>query len=555
MVFLKTSFFKKAKTKKRRRTSMKYKKQVAMALLCFTTQGHGNNVYSHTFFTAIPQHKLITNLTQNLLVDQAHENGRALKRRTVQIALFGGKSGKKQDLRDYFLYNGNNGLRMAETPTIQGQNGAGTMTVGNSQELIGSDFNIQTANGGQASTININPYQTASGAAISLRVPVLDRCWASLDVPVVHIKNNLNFTETFTSGPIAAPLGGGVGFINPLTGQTTTPVATMTQAFNQQGMLYGKISGAQSKTAIADMTLKLGYDFVDHTDFYLSGYAGFVFPTGNRPKAEYMFEAIVGNNHHFGINGGMYGQVSFENFGHNNLWLGWSMEGEYLFQNTQKRSFDLKGRPWSRYLQVFPTEGARQAELLTVPALTAGAITSPQRTWGINSFTQDVKVHAGYNGSFNFNVNYIGDAWHTALGLNTYVRQVENISLKTAWNNQSVQIAGLPIYNKAAYGTGGAALPNTAGATDPLRQQGILGQPSEQFFSATVPTYVQESDLDLGSAAHPAVYSQTVYSTIGYYRASDHYPQNFELGSSYEFGSCNTTLNRWTIWTKIQITF
>lgn len=530
---------------------MKYKKQVAMALLCFTTQGHGNNVYSHTFFTAIPQHKLITNLTENLLVDQAHENGRALKRRTVQIALFGGKSGQKQDLRDYFLYNGNNGLRMKETPELQGQNGAGTaFSFGNSQELIGSDFNIQTANGAQASTINMNPYQTVSGAAISLRVPVLDRCWASLDVPIVHVKNNLDLTESFTGGPLAPALAGAVGFISPLTGAATVPVATMVQAFNQLGMLYGRISGVQSKTGVADMTLKLGYDFVDQTDFYLSGYAGFVFPTGNRPKAEYMFEAIVGNNKHFGLNGGMYGQLSFENFGHNNLWLGWSLEGEYLFQNTQKRSFDLKGRPWSRYLQVFQNEGARQAELLTVPALTAGAITSLQRTWGINSFTQDVKVHAGYNGSFNFNVNYIGDAWHTGLGLNTYVRQAESIKLKNPWI-LGPQIAGLPIYNKATY----AGLGNTAGATDPLRSQGILGQPNEMFFSATVPTYVKESDLDLGSAAHPAVYSQTVYATTGYYRASDNYPQNFELGSSYEFGSCNTVLNRWTIWTKIQITF
>jgi len=113
------------------------------------------------------------------------------------------------------------------------------------------------------------------------------------------------------------------------------------------------------------------------------------------------------------------------------------------------------------------------------------------------------------------------------------------------------QVAGLPIYDKVAY----APATTIAGATDPLRSIGIAGQPNEMFLSGTVPTYVQESDLDLGSAAHPAVYSQTVYATAGYYRASDHYPQNFELGSSYEFGSCNTVLNRWTIWTKLQITF
>lgn len=532
---------------------MQYKKQVALALLCFTTQGHGNDVYSHTFFTAIPQQKLITNLTENLLVDQAHENGRALKRRVVQVALFGGKSTHQRGLRDYFLYGGNDGLRVRETPDLQG--GTANNMVGNSQELIASDFNIQTLNGAFASTINVNPQQTVAGAAISLRVPVLDRMWASLEIPVVHVRNNLDLTESFTSTPLPAIAGGAVGFISPITGTFTVPVANMVNAFKQQGMLYGKIDGVQSRTRVADMSLKLGYDFVDHTDFYLSGYAGFVFPTGNRPQAEYMFEAIVGNNQHFGINGGMYGQVSFENFGHNNFWVGWSMEGEYLIRNTQRRSFDLKNRPWSRYLQVFPTEGARQSEIAAA-AVFGGAIVTPFRTWGINYFTQDVKVHAGYNGSFDFNINYVGDAWHTTLGLNTYVRQAEEVTLKNAWNNQSVQVAGLPIYDKAAYG----AATTIAGAIDTLREIGVAGQPAEMFIgdgtlAGAVPVYVQESDLDLGSAAHPAVYSQTVYSTVGYYRTSDHYPQNFELGSSYEFGSDNTTLHRWTIWTKIQITF
>ncbi len=533
---------------------MQYKKQVALALLCFTTQGHGNNVYSHTFFTAIPQHKLITNLTENLLVDQAHENGRALKRRTIQISLFGGKSTKQQDLRDYFLYNGNNGLRVKETPDLQG--GTGNDVVGNGQELIASDFNIQTVNGAQSMTINMNPQQTVSGAALSLRVPVLDRCWASLDIPVVHVRNNLSLTETFTPGPISPALGGAIGFTSPLySGGFAPVVATMTQAFQQEGMFYGKINGVQSKTGVADMTLKLGCDFVDQTDFYLSGYAGFTFPTGNRPKGVYMFEAIVGNNQHFGLNGGMYGQVSFENFGHNKLWVGWSLEGEYLIRNTQTRSFDLKNRPWSRYLQVYANESARQAEIAGAGG-GAYPITAPQRTWGINYFTQEVKVHAGYNGSFNFNVNYVGDAWHSGLGLYTYVRQAENVQLKNKWN-LGPQIAGLPIYNKAAYQVGTNLQNNQPGSIDDLRSIGILGQ-SNALFSPlvdTTPVYVLESDLDLGSAAHPAVYSQTVYASLGYYRMSDHYPQNLELGSSYEFGSCNTVLNRWTIWTKLQITF
>lgn len=516
---------------------MKYKKQVALALLCFATQGHGNHEYSKTFFTAIPQHKLITNLTQNLLVDQAHSNGRVLKKRTVQVALFGGKSGQPENLRDYFLFDGKNGLLVKESPTQQNGNNIGT-----TQDLIASDFNIQTnsngkdAGSGQTSTININPSQTVSGAAISFRAPVLDRAWFSIDMPIVHVKNDLDFTETFSYLPIAAIAGGNIGFFNELTQQPSVPVNSMTAAFNQPGMFYGKINGAQTRTRIADMTFKFGYDFVDQTDFYLSGYAGMVFPTGNKPQGVYMFEAIVGNNKHFGLNGGMYGQLSFENFGHNNLWLGWSFEGEYLFANTQTRSFDLKNRPWSRYMQVFRnvTDQFLEDHAGVVPY---------RRTWGINYFTQEVKVHAGYNGSFNVNLNYVGDAWHSGLGFNTYVRQAEDVQLKNRWN-LGPQLAALPFYGDG-----------DAGFIQPLRTMSVLPNANTAYSPDNGPVYVQESDLNLLSAAHPAVYSQTVYSSLGYYRPSEHYPQDFELGASYEYGSCNTVLNRWTIWTRFQITF
>ena len=526
---------------------MKYKKQVAIALLCFTSQGHGNNVYSHTFFSAIPQQNLVSNLTENLLVDQAHNEGRALKRRTVQITAFGGKSFNTEGLRDYFFYEGRESLRMKETPDLQG--GTANNLVGNGQELIGSDFNIQTLNGAQSTEIFINPKQTFSGASLSFRVPVLERFWATLEIPVVHVKNNLDLVETASYTPLFAAAQNAVGFWNEQAQAFSRPVPTMVQAFQQNGMLYGRITGAQTVTRVADLNFKFGMDFVDQNDLYMSGYAGKVLPTGNRPEGVYVFEAIAGNNHHTGLIGGFYGQYSFENAGHGHVWLGWLFEGQYLFKNTQKRSFDLNNRPWSRYLQVFWNESARQDEIAAGGAV-GNPIVTPFRTWGINYFTQEMTVHPGYNGNFDININYVGDAWHTGCGLNTYVRQAELVQLKHAWNNQGVQIAGLPIYNKPVY-----ASATIAGATDTLRTIGNLDQAASMFIAnGATPVYVLDTDLDLGSAAHPAVYSQTLYASFGYYNNST-YPQNFELGASYEFSSTNTTLHRWGIWSKVQITF
>ncbi len=525
---------------------MKCQKQIALALLCLSTKGYANDVYSHTFFQPLPQTPLITNLTQNLLVDQAHDEGRVLNKRTVQLAVFGGKSVNNTALRDYFLFDGKANLVMNENPVEQGS--GPNLATGTGQDLIASDWNIQTVTGCQTSTITMNPQQTVTGASVSVRVPLNQRWWATVELPVVHVRNNLDLTETYTYNP-AQQQANANGLINPITGDNSVPVATMIQAFKQYGMLYGRIDGVQKVTRIADLTLKIGYDIIDRTDEYMSVYGGVIFPTGNKAKGVYMFEAIAGNGGHAGIQAGAYGQVRLQENPKASVWLGWTMEANYLCSNTQKRSFDLYNRPWSRYLQVFANESARIAE--------ASANITPQyRTWGVNYFTQDVKVTPGYLGNFNFFGSCQGEKWTGTFGLNTTVRQAEKVSLKNEWQI-GPQIAALPLYST----DGVASAPsnnNLPGATESLRNVSVLPNVAVQLGNAQViypgTAYVYNSDLDLESAAHPAARSHTVYANLGYYRKVLH-PQYFQLGASYEFATQNVVLNRWMVSMQFQIAF
>lgn len=510
---------------------MKYTKRVALALLCFTPKGYANNVYSHTFFSAIPQYKLITNLTTNTLPDQAHQEGRVLKKRTMQLAIFGGRSNDTSGLRDYFLYDGKLNLQVMESPSQEG--GTGNNVVGNDQDLIAGDFNIQTVNASSASSIAINPKQTVSGAALTLRAPIGQKLWVTAEFPVVHVRNNLDFTETFTVFPLPAANPGAVGFYNPLTGNVSAPIATMTQAFQQNGMLYGRINGVQHTTQLAEINVKAGYDAIDRTDMYMSIYGGVSIPTGNKPKGLYMFEAIGGNNGHTGLSGGLFQQLMVHEFKGCNMWLNWSMEAEYLLHNIQVRSFDLKDRPWSRYMQVYKNESDRVSTIPNVNGLT---------TWGINYFTQKLNVKPGANATFNMNINLYGETWNGSLGLNTFVRSAESISLANPWElgpQLAMPNSSYPVPQQG---------PNN---TTPLRTIGVLTNTAATFDNTY---YVQESDLDLNSAAHPTVRATTGYGTLGYYRKTKH-PQYFEFGSSYEWGTQNTALKRWTVWTKVQITF
>ncbi len=524
---------------------MKYAKQLALGLLCLTPRADANNVTSHTFFSALPVSNLITNLTLNLLVDQDKEDGRALNKPTLQFAAFGGQSTNANGLRDFFFFNHKNSLLMNEAPLQEGGPAATQNALpGTGQDLIGSDFNIQTFNTAQASSITINPKQSVVGGSLSLRLPFAQKFWATLEIPVMQVKNNLNLVETFTYGAPFNAATNGVGLYDETTGRPSIPVATMIQAFRQDGMLYGRIEGIQKKAGIADMTLKVGVDIKNQTDLYLTGYAGIIFPTGNRPNAEYMFEAIVGNNHHWALLGGTYLQLFMNESKKTKTWLSMLFESEYLFENTQMRSFDLYNGPWTRYMQIFRNEGARTLEEDIGAAPTAGA-----RTWGINYFTQKVRVTPGYQGTFNINLGTFGKKWNGTLGLNTIVRQAENVTLFEQWKI-GPQIASLPLYGVSM----------SPGSLEPLRNISTLPSYAAQYGSTGIggtvdqPFYVQEANLNLDSAAHPAARAHTAYATLGYYRQTDH-PQNWQLGTSYEFSGQNTILHRWMIWGSLQITF
>jgi len=119
---------------------------------------------------------------------------------------------------------------------------------------------------------------------------------------------------------------------------------------------YARFIPAKNKKrrhgAIADMHIDLGYD-VWHTEKYHIGLgASIVVPTGNRPEGIYAFEPIVGNGHHWEFGGLMSSQVRLwqDIDEHQELNLCIYAKITHLFSTQQKRTFDLKNKPNSRYM-------------------------------------------------------------------------------------------------------------------------------------------------------------------------------------------------------------
>ena len=183
------------------------------------------------------------------------------------------------------------------------------------------------------------------------------------------------------------------------------------------------------KTGFAELRGEFGWNYItDRYRFLVNIQAAA--PTGTRPNAEFLLPAYVGNGKHWELGGGIGG-----------AWMMWGSEdGEksfnfiveaditHLFKARQKMTFDLKGKPLSRYML---------AEQLTTPPanlqLVPSTPTFPVDGTGTympvaNFSTREVKVGFGVQGDVvaMFNYTHRGFSWD--LGYNFWGMSCSKIS-------------------------------------------------------------------------------------------------------------------------------
>jgi hypothetical protein len=327
---------------------------------------------------------------------------------------------------------------------------------------------------------------------------------------------------------------------------------TVTEAFAQEAWNYGRVDGAQSVTRLADIELKLGYQFVCEENVMSNMFAGIVIPTGNKAKAEYLAEPIVGNGFHFAIMLGGTQEIQLD-MGTKTRWSARNDTSfRYLFQNTQVRSFDtMSNGQWSRYMMVWPSYEAEQAngELLSADP---GALR--QYTPGINVFTADMHVTPRAQARMNQAIVVEHGSFKGEFGWNMMVRQAEEVELVNDWVDNKVAFVdasnnGTSLFNQTR------TIYNDSYQSTPLTNNGAGGA---GIADASIDQYnfasVKSTDLNLESAASPAIYTNTPYLAIGY-AFNEEKSSVFSLGASYEISATNGYINDWTLWGKFGFTF
>ena len=324
-----------------------------------------------------------------------------------------------------------------------------------------------------------------------------------------------------------------------------TVVGSMKDAFKQKGFKYGKIDDCaddMKRTGLADMEVKLGYEWLQQEPCHLESYVGLILPTGNAPQGEYMFEAVVGSGKHVGLTfGSNFGTQIWEcKDSERCLRVEHASHSQYLFKKEHVRSFDLKNRPWSRYLSMYESE--EQAQNASTTEDIYGL------TPGINLMTRTVNVIPGLSHNMNTALVYQSKGLCLEGGYNFFARRAEHIELDTSLPSIALKhVEGEGKTNPLRDISGTA---QTETGVNAISSIGILPVPVANYSQSVITT----DDIDLASASTPCHIAHTIYGNIGYNWDEKEYPMGVGMGGSYTFSnSNNSVVDRWTIWGKFSI--
>lgn len=526
-------------------------KRLPLLLLFSCAAVKANNYVSQTFFSIRPAFVDGTPERISLNYDRmwARDDGILSN---LEIVPFGSQSTNGHELAQYFFpFNkcvltagefGSEAVLDGTVDVMANYFGVLTRPV---NEVYTGDGGLVTPNLTFQSNITINPKQTTYGVGLCYRQHVYQHqdhpnrdIWVQIAFPIMGVKNAINFCEQ-----IVNPGGGdaGVDVPNGFVGSIGDALRGF-PVFGDKQFAFGKISDCpRTKAGVADIQLIAGFEDTSCHNFHRTWYGGVIIPTGNKPNGEYIFEPIVGNNGHWGLAIG--GEFSYEWWescdGDMCLWVYAYGYSYYLFENCQRRSIDLVDKQWSRYIWMYPTQlpnGSLDNQLIfdIVP--------------GINILTQNVKVSPRSTAIANTSLLFNTPCWSLEAGYNSYYMQEEQVCLANPWQ-VGPAIAGIDQDDTNMFVT-----KSNATMRHFLNEQGInndINITTREFQY----TPIQQTDLDLKSAAHPATIAHIAYGAVGYRWDCAKYPTLLGLGASYEWGSENTSLERWTIWGKWSISF
>jgi hypothetical protein len=205
---------------------------------------------------------------------------------------------------------------------------------------------------------------------------------------------------------------------------------TFTILFNP--LRFSQLSCAtQTKTRLGDIRIELGKIIAESEDYGIGIHLECAIPTGTKKEGHFLFEPCVGNGDHWEFGGGVHGHYEFYKSRKINtvafLFIDFTIT--HLFKTNQKRTFDLKNKPLSRYMLAARFTPA-VTDLFAPQPLIPEAQFANEYTPVANISTLDVSVCADIQIDSSAYIHYQKKQWDFDFGYNLWYRSKEQIKCR-----------------------------------------------------------------------------------------------------------------------------
>jgi hypothetical protein len=316
--------------------------------------------------------------------------------------------------------------------------------------------------------------------------------------------------------------------VNIQNAGTTFP-RTFLDAFNQPAWCFDKIyPGHKTKAGVGEVKLCLQSTYLAQDYFLIAYHSGLVIPTGNKQNAEFLFEPLVGYNQHFGIVAGVDLQFPLNrDISTYAFCFFTSLESTFLVRNKQKRTFDLKSKPWSRFLLYKRSDGLPNQ---TIP--------------GVNVLTRECTVKPHSFAEFAVGWRLEHKNYTIELGYNIWGHDEEQIEHLTH--------PFVPIYGIAAVQPSTDTLPYTAN-TSTISKLGPIDLSTTTQLPIFIP--ITEGDIDLDSAAAHSALNHKAHFAVGVKNIGAKNSGFMGIGGFIDIPQKNGALKVAGFWAKMGVTF
>ncbi len=429
--------------------------------------------------------------------------------------------------------------------------------------------------------------------------------FASLNAPIVKTLWDLKYTETVvTPGTNSYQ----AGYFTP----GDTPRSNLLPNFTSfisgcqapqligaqfHPLVYARMSPCErTLSSFSDIQLILGYMLHCSPSGHFELHARGAFPLGNRPRGDFLFEPSIGNGYHKELGGGIGMHWTHEEPDeHAAIRFDIQCDAVHLFETLQRRSFDLKDKPNSRYM-LAQKMGTPIEDNLTGPVGSDPISGQFKKLYTpvANLTTCDIKVSNAAQIDFSFLFSYFteSDSWSFGYGIwscspdkiclcdthleaNTWAlkgdsqlfgfEQNSNTPIALSATQSQADIHnGKNVNDTQNLGIDNPQLAFTNNVTQILAAPAPA--PAQQIHTSIQPLFINTNDIDINSARSHG-FANRIVSHFAHTWQSEFLTGTIGFGCEVEFGmhhylTCkkpepilNSALSYWGVWLKASLTF